>query len=655
MLTLIVYAIVTIAFAGIATWVARRLLDDRVGRVRPLITGIVVFLAGTPLCVWALERADVVVGDRVVVDDGVAVLFLLLVFGWLFAVVVIAIVAFEFLWPTKPGRNPVTTVRELFRRRDRARRYAQILMIASRHGLGVYRHHRTGAGDDLAASLVAAMNEAGVTFIKIGQVLSTRDDVLPPYLITALATLQMETTPIPWSEARGAIEAQLRRPLDEVFASVDEVPMAAASVAQVHAATLRSGEEVVIKIQRPTARAQVATDLDIVERLAADVERRTDWGRDYGVVALAAEFGRSLREELDYRVEAGNTEMLRGAVSRSTRESVRVPQVFAAYTTAQMLVQERASGTALSHIDPTAMDPDDARAIADRLLDSVFDQIAVRGVFHADLHPGNVLLADDGSLTLIDFGSVGVLEKSMRRLLLPLLTAMANEDDVAATDALLLVVTPPDTGVLDQGALQHDVGVILTRLHNSPMDQNVFRALVDVLRRHRLALAPSLLLVFRTLASLEGSLRRIVPSYDMVGRALEIAPRIAREVVSPRSLALTLQTEAALVSEQLRQVPRRLETLANQLEDGTFSIRMKTWEGSEGRGWIEELMGRLTTTLVGIALIVVAVIMGVTVTGPELTPDLPLFPFLGAVVGLVGLLLLLRSLRAAYARRRSGR
>ncbi|MDF2555372.1 MAG: hypothetical protein K0R60_1267, partial [Microbacterium sp.] len=291
--TIIVYAVLAIVFAAIATWVARRLLDDRVGRVRPLITGILVFVAGTPLGLWALESADVVVDGRLMVDDGIAVSFLLLIVGWLFAIVVIAIVAFEFLWPTKPGRNPVNTVRELFRRRDRARRYAQIVAIASRHGLGWYRYHRTGVGDDLAASLIAAMNEAGVTFIKIGQMLSTRDDVLPPQLTAAFATLQMETTPIPWADARRAIEAQLRRPIDEVFAHVDETPLAAASVAQVHAATLLGGEQVVIKIQRPKARAQVATDLDIVERLAADAERRTDWGRDFGTVAIAAEFGRS--------------------------------------------------------------------------------------------------------------------------------------------------------------------------------------------------------------------------------------------------------------------------------------------------------------------------------------------------------------------------
>ena len=654
MLTIIAYAIMTIVFAAIATWVARRLLDDRVGRLRPLITGILVFVAGTPLVLWALERADVLLDGQLVADDGVAVSVILLIIGWLFAIDVIAIVAFEFLWPTKPGRNPVNAVQELFRRRNRARRYAQIVTIASRHGLGWYRYHRTGVGDDLGASLVAAMNEAGVTFVKIGQMLSTRDDVLPPPLTAALATLQMETTPIPWSDARAAIEAQLRRPIEDVFAHVDETPLAAASVAQVHAATLSSGEQVVIKIQRPKARAQVATDLDIVERLAADAERRTDWGRDFGAVAIATEFGRALREELDYRVEAGNTEMLRAAVTRSKRGGVRIPLVYEDHTTAQMLVQERASGIPLSHVDAASIDVEDARAIADRLLDSVLDQIAVRGVFHADLHPGNVLLAEDGTLTLIDFGSVGILEKSLRRVLLPLLVAMGNEDDVAATDALLMVVTPAEDAALDQDALQRDIGVVLTRLHNSPTDQNLFRALIDVLRRHRLALAPALLLVFRTLASLEGSLRRIVPSYDMVGRALERAPAVTRAIVSPRSIALSLQTDAALIAAQLRRMPRRIENLANQLEAGEFAIRMKTWEGAEVRGWIEGITGRLATTLVSIALIVVAVVMGVSDSGPELTPNVPLLPFLGATVGLIGLLLLLRSLRAAYANRREG-
>jgi ubiquinone biosynthesis protein len=648
-----IWAAVLIAvFSVVAGWTSRRLLETQVGWIRSVVTAAVVFLLLSPVAYWALDQAGVMAGDKLVVYGPLAIVFLALTLGWMFAIVVIALVTLEFLWPTRPFVNPVTVVREAFRRRDRARRYGQIIAIASRHGLGMYRRRRRGGGDDFPTALVAAMNEAGVTFIKIGQVLSARDDLLPPELISALSTLQMESTPIPWGEARAAIEAQLGAPLDSAFAEVDERPLAAASVAQVHAATLRTGERVVIKIQRPSARAQVATDLDIVERLARDAERHTHWARGYGTVALAAEFSRALREELDYRIEAANTEMLRGAVARSAGVTLRIPRVYERYTTAQMMVQERADGIPFSRVEAASLDPDRARQIADGVLDAVFEQIAVRGVFHADLHPGNLVLGPDGAVTLIDFGSVGVLEKSMRRMLLPLLVAMANEDDVSATDVVLMLVVPPEEGTLDQAALQHDIGVILTRVHNTRVDENVFRALVDVMRRHRLALPPALLLVFRTLASLEGSLRRLVPGYDMVGRALARAPHFAREIGSPRSLAMSVQTQAALMAEQLRQLPRRIGTLTQQLENGTFQVRLRTFDDGDERSWVETLMGRLTTTLVGIALVIVAVVLCVAGGGPQLTPEVPVFPFLGAVVGLGGLLLLLRSNRVAFVRRR---
>lgn len=653
MLAIIVYALVALVFAAVAAWLARRVLDARIGWLRSFVSGVVVFVVGSPLALWSLESADVLDENGIAVDDAIAALFLALTGGWMLAVVVVAIVGLEFLWPTRPVGGPVGLVRGMFRRRDRARRYAQILAIASRHGLGLYRRRRTGDGEDLPTALVAATNEAGVTFIKIGQILSSRDDILPHEVTSALSTLQMQTTPISWPAARGAIEQQLGRPVGEVFAHIDETPLAAASVAQVHAATLLTGEEVVVKIQRPSARAQVSTDLDIIERLARDAERHTDWGRDYGAAALAAEFGRALREELDYRREAENTEMLRGAVERSAQR-VLIPRVFAAYTTAQMLVQERARGVPLSRLDAAARDAETAHAIADGLLDAVFEQIAVRGVFHADLHPGNVLLADDGTVTLIDFGSVGVLEKSMRRMLIPLLIAMANEDDIAATDVILMVVAPTEEGAVDRTALQRDVGVILTRLHNSRVDENIFRSLIEVIRAHRLALPPSLLLVFRTLASLEGSLRRIRPGYDMVARALSRAPHFALELVGPRELALTMQTQAMIATAQLRRAPRRLELLAQELEKGTLAIRLRTFEDQSERTWIEAVVGRFTTTLVGIALVATAVLLSTSGGGPSLTPDVPLHPFLGSAAGLGGLLLLLHGLRAAFARRRSG-
>lgn len=651
----LVVALVALAFSVVAAWIVRRLLDVEVGWLRAWVTAVVVFVIASPVAIWSLTQAEVYRDGRVVADGAVAIAFVALTIGWMLAAVVVAVLTLEFLWPSRRWRNPISVVRNAIRRRDRARRYVQILTIGSRHGLTFYESRRHGEEDELPTALVAAMNEAGVTFVKLGQVLSSREDVLPPSFIEAFSTLQMDSTPIPWPEAESAIAAQLGRPIADVFAEIEHTPLAAASVAQVHAARLVTGEEVVVKIQRPRARSQVTTDLDILERLAREAEKRTDWAKAYGAVALVEEFSRALREELDYRIEVGNTEMLRAAIAASGAEWLHLPTVYTEYSTSRMIVQERVGGTPFSRLAPGALPPDEAKRIADRLLDAVFDQIALRGIFHADLHAGNVILGEDGEVTLIDFGAVGVLERSMRRLLLPLLIGMANEDDVAVTDVALLICGPPSDEFggepFNATALQRDIGVILTRLHNARADENIFRLFVDVLRRNRMALPPSLLLVFRTLASLEGTLRKLVPDYDMVARALEIAPRMALSLVSPRGAMLSAQTWTALLAEQTLRLPRRLESLTRSLDDGTLEVRLRAFESENERSWVDSIMGRITTTVIGITLVIAGIMLTVDEGGPMVTGDVPAFSFLGSIVGLGGLLLLLRSLRTALRRR----
>ncbi len=655
----LIFVIVIVLFSLVAAWIVRRLLDVEVGWLRAFLTALVVFLLASPIAIWTLSEAEVYADGTFVAPGAVAVGFIAVTVGWMFAVVVIAVLTLEFLWPSHRMRNPISVVRDAIRRRDRARRYAQIVAIGSRHGLTFYESRRRGDADgELPTALVSAMNEAGVTFVKLGQVLSSREDVLPPAFIDALSTLQMDSSPIPWAEARAAIIDQLGVPLEQVFAEIDPEPLAAASVAQVHAARLVSGEHVIVKIQRPRARAQVTTDLDILDRLAADAEARTDWAKDYGLHALVTEFARGLREELDYRTEVANGEMLRAAITGGHDSRLRIPLVFSEYCTDRMIVQEFVGGTPFSRLHPGVLPHDLAVGIADDLVDAVVDQIAVRGIFHADLHPGNLILDDEpdaygaATITLIDFGSVGIVESSMRRLLVPMLVGMANEDDVAVTDIALLMCGRP-SGDFDAVALQRDIGVILTRLHSARADENVFRLLLDVLRRNRMALPPSLLLVFRTLASLEGTLRKLVPDYDMVGRALHIAPRLARSLLSPTKALLSAQTWSALLIEQSRRLPRRLENLTQSLDEGTLSVRLRTFESPDERSWVDGLLGRITMTAIGIALVVAGISLSVDDGGPMLTGDVPTFGFLGSIVALGGLLLLLRSLRTAL--RRSGR
>lgn len=643
------------AFAALAAWTARRLLDRSVGWIRSGVTAFIVFLVALPLTTWSLSAAGVVRGDQVVVNLPIALSFFALTLGWLFAAVVVCIVTLEFAWPSHGMRNPITSVREAFRRRDRARRYAQILSIASRHGVALFEAPRT-APRDLPAALVSAMNEAGVTFIKLGQALSARDDLLPREFVDAFATLQMESTPIPWADAEAAILSELHRPIEEVFAFIDPEPIAAASVAQVHAARLLDGEEVIVKIQRPLARRQVTTDLDILRRLAADLERRTDWAEEYGATALVEEFARGLDDELDYLIEIDNAEMLRVATADAP-SALRIPRSHRELSTQRMLVQERVHGTPLTHIASIGLPLREARAVADEIASAVFDQVLLRGVFHADLHAGNIILGDRSAegeardVTLIDFGSVGVVEKSLRRLLVPLLLAIANEDDSVATDLVLLICAHGDS--LRKSALQRDIGVVITRVRNSPSHEDIFRLLLDTLRRHRLAIPPSLLLVLRTLSSLEGTLHLLEPDYDLTRRGLELAPTTALQQLSMRDALLSAQSRAAVVMEGARRLGRRIESVSRALDEGTFSLRMRVFESKAERSWADGLVSRMTITIIGVTLLISGVLLAVSTAGPMLTTHVRAFAFLGSVLALGGLLLLLRSLSRSF--RGSGR
>lgn len=689
MLEVFVTVLIGLVFAIGATWVTQHVLGATISWIRALVLVAIVYALTVPLVRAALESGGVISDGRFDVSGGLGIVILAVALGWQFAIAVAVIMVTELFWPSGRGWHPIRAVQGMLHRRARLRRYAEVLRIASRHGLSLYGSHRSGGGEDVPAALVAVLNEAGPTFVKIGQVLSTRDDLLPREFTDAFASLQMNTTPLPWADIKTAIETELGGPLEATFAWVDETPLAAASLAQVHAARLRSAEpggvepSVVIKVQRPDARASVQVDTDILQRLAADAERRSDWARAYGVRALVDEFVRALTEELDYRIEVENTELLRDTLQRSTVRNIHVPQVYPALCTKQLMVQERVVGVPFSDLhgalpadmadappreqtttrefDAGAVSgavsvtsvtpPPTARDIGDTLVDAIFEQVALRGVFHADLHPGNLILRPDGEITLIDFGSIGVLERSMRRVLIAMMSAMGAEDDIALTDLLLMIVEEPADGSrLDRSGLQHEIGAILTRVHNGRGDATIFREVIDVLRGHRLALPAELALVFRTLGSLEGTLRHLDPDYEMVERALERTPHFVRIAADPRGVLADARVQLQVAGEQLRRLPRRIETIGAALENGTFGLNLRMFRDPRERGWVRSLVSQLTTALIGVTLVIAAVILLVSDGGPQLTAEIGLFPFLGSILGLAGMLLVLGSLRRTAMR-----
>ncbi len=336
-------------------------------------------------------------------------------------------------------------VRSLQRRGRRVQRYAEITRIAVRHGLGPSLG--LGRKDEVEAAadrppvrrLRLALEECGGMFVKLGQVLSTRTDLISPQAAAELGMLQDHVRPAPRDAIAEVLEEELEAPLPEIFPGFDWQPVAAASIGQVYRAQLPDGSRVVVKVQRPGIDESVRVDLSVLEELGHVVETRTSWGHEYRVDDLVAEFSARLREELDYRIEARNAHAIASTMPADAH--IRVPYVYEDLSTSRVLVMEWLDGASVREVDWGTTRVADRVALADSLLRTFLEQMLQEGVFHADPHPGNVMLLADGHLALIDFGAAGRLDPVQQAALRDLMAGISRRDADAVVQAVLQVAS----------------------------------------------------------------------------------------------------------------------------------------------------------------------------------------------------------------------
>jgi ubiquinone biosynthesis protein len=491
------------------------------------------------------------------------------------------------------------------------RRYREIAEILADHGFGALLtqlgiserlnlprrliRRQPVPEDELTLPIRArtTLEELGPTFVKLGQILSTRSDLVPPEYLAELRRLQDEVAPLSWEVIRPQIESELDESIDGLFVDIDPTPIASASLAQVHAARLPDGTEVVIKVLRPGVEETVNLDLDILYDLAQLAEERTPLGNRYDLMDLAEEFSYALKGELDFRGEGRNADRFREQFEKN--QYLHVPQVYWEYTTQRVIVQERIRGIKIDDIDALDAAGFDRKELARRASDMVLQEVLDDGFFHADPHPGNLLIMDGGVLGVLDFGTMGRIEKS-ERVALARLFIVAVQMDVDSIVDQLIRMGVADYSV-DRKGLGRDLRRSIMRYYGLPLNEipamEVWEGLEPIIYEYDLRVPSDYWLLIKTVVIMEGVGLGLDPEFDIVAAAQPYLGRLFRQLWMPSTWGSSLLRMGTDWTDFVGNFPRRSTHILRQLERGDMEIRIRIPELEETNRNLNRIVNRL--------------------------------------------------------------
>ncbi len=515
-------------------------------------------------------------------------------------------------------------------------RYKDIVIAFSRNGLGyvikdlglndlhilpkksaLKEEKQDDAPKTLGVRIRRILEELGPTFIKLGQVMSTRPDLFPEDVILELEKLQSHVPHFPYNQVKNIIEEELDQDLFQVFDVFEETPLAAASIGQVHRAVLQSGEEVAVKVQRPEISKKIDSDFEILMEMAQLAEMRLDWAKRYQLKEIVEELKETLKMELDYTIEAHHMSRIKAQFRRDP--DIYIPDAYHYYTTKRVLVMDYVDGDKLKDI--ITRDTNDAvkKRLAEQIVDATFKQVLIDGFFHADPHPGNIMLLEDGRLVLLDFGMVGQLSPEMKQSFSELVIAMTKEDTNQMVDVLLDMGMAPED--INKKALTNDVDRLMMKYYRQSLKEirlaDAIRELFQIAYKHRIELSSDFTLLGKTLLTLEGTIEQLDPTLSLVEMAKPFGEKLLRDRFRPDRI------KDGLVNQWLdwyglwRDLPDQLKQLKSIVKKGKIRLDISMPDIDLILKKLDRISNQLSFAIILLAfsIIMVGLIVGAALTG----------------------------------------
>jgi ubiquinone biosynthesis protein len=526
------------------------------------------------------------------------------------------------------------------------RRFSQIGRVLVRHGFGFVfdvrreRREKKGLQEFLAPNfgvrLRRSLDDLGPTFVKFGQLLSTRSDILPEGVLFELQKLQDTAKPMPSGVAQAIVQRELGAPVEEVFASFDPVPLGSASIGQVHRAVLLGGEVVAVKVQRPEAPSRVESDLELMREFADFLDRRFGQRILVDVRSLVAEFETVIRRELDYKAEAASA---RRFAADFAGTQVVIPRVYLELSTSRVLTLQYIEGTRFRDIRPLSLTPSERRRVASMGADAIFKMAFEDGFFHGDPHPGNLLLTPEGDLALLDFGMIGYMSRGDIEALSRLFIAVVQRDAAAALRGLesLGVRYAPEV----RADLVRDLREFLNKYSGLSVGEvtlgQALSELIALARRYRLRVPPVFPLLTKALVTAEGLARAIDPTINVYEVAQPYARRLLLERYDPEVVLEGARERALEYARYVEDYPEQLRQLLTEVADGELEVQLRHGGLDELVSEVDVLANRLVFAVVTGALLLGSCVLGVFDRGGPQVPYLgvPVVSFIGFTLALI--------------------